>query len=144
MQRRHRRLTFALASLGLAAIALALALWALQNTVTYYYSPSELAAMVEKPTGTFRVGGLVVPGSVSDDDLKSMRFRVADGQKELAVTYSGPLPDLFREGQGVIAEGRMEPEGTFRAANILAKHDETYMPPQMVKMLKQKREWRGN
>src|SRR5262249_16774626 len=123
MSRRHRRLVIALTSLGLAAVAVALALWALQDTVTYYYSPTQLTAMPAKPGGTLRVGGLVVRGSLKHPDTRTVEFRLTDQTTELDVVYSGALPDLFREGQGVIAEGRLEPKNLFRAASVLAKHD---------------------
>jgi cytochrome c-type biogenesis protein CcmE len=143
MTRRHRRLTLALTSLGLAGIAVALALWALQDTVTYYYSPAQIAAMPVKPTEQIRVGGLVLAGSLRRPDATSVEFRLTDKTAELSVGFTGALPDLFREGQGVIAQGHLEPNGQFRASNVLAKHDETYMPKEIVKTLKAQRQWRG-
>lgn len=140
---RHRRLTFVLVSLSLAGIAIALALWALQDTVTYYYSPAKLTAMSAKPTEAIRVGGLVVKGSLRRLDATSVEFRVSDNAADLRVEYSGALPDLFREGQGVIAQGHLEADGAFRASSILAKHDETYMPKEVVKMLKARGDWHG-
>ncbi len=104
MPNRHRRLALALSALGLAAVAVALALWALQDTVTYYYSPTQLAAMAVKPGGSFRIGGLVVKGSVVYPDAQTVRFRLTDQNAVLDVSYAGSLPDLFREGQGIIAE----------------------------------------
>jgi cytochrome c-type biogenesis protein CcmE len=136
-------LTLALTSLGLAGIAVALALWALQDTVTYYYSPAQIAAMPVKPTEQIRVGGLVLAGSLRRPDATSVEFRLTDKTAELSVGFTGALPDLFREGQGVIAQGHLEPNGQFRASNVLAKHDETYMPKEIVKTLKAQRQWRG-
>jgi cytochrome c-type biogenesis protein CcmE len=143
MTRRHRRSALALTSLGLAGLAVALALWALQDTVTYYYSPAQLAAMPVKPAGQVRVGGLVIAGSLRRPDATSVEFRLSDETAELQVRFAGALPDLFREGQGVIAQGHLEPTGLFRASSVLAKHDETYMPREIVKTLKAQRHWHG-
>jgi cytochrome c-type biogenesis protein CcmE len=141
--RRHRRLVLALTSLGLAGLGVALALWALQDTVTYYHSPAQLAAMPVKPTGQIRVGGLVIANSLRRPDATSVEFRLSDETAELKVRFAGALPDLFREGQGIIAEGHLESNGLFRASSVLAKHDETYMPREIVKMLKAQHHWRG-
>jgi len=143
MTRRRRRLTLALSALGLAGLAVALALWALQDTVTYYYSPAQLAAMPSRPGGQIRVGGLVLAGSLRHPDATTVEFRLSDNAAELNVKFSGALPDLFREGQGVIAEGHLESGGLFRASSVLAKHDETYMPKEIVKTLKAQGQWRG-
>jgi cytochrome c-type biogenesis protein CcmE len=124
-------------------LAVALALWALQDTVTYYHSPAELAAMPIKPSGQIRVGGLVIAGSLRHPDAKSVEFRLSDEIAELNVRFAGALPDLFREGQGVIAQGHLEPNGLFRASSVLAKHDETYMPREIVETLKAQRHWHG-
>ncbi|MFO1187679.1 MAG: cytochrome c maturation protein CcmE [Alphaproteobacteria bacterium] len=143
MTHRQRRLTFALASIGLAGLAVGLVLWALQDTVTYYYSPAQLAAMPVKPERKFRVGGLVTVGSVRHTGPSEVAFTLADGQALISVTFDGSLPDLFREGQGIIAEGQLAPGGVFRASSVLAKHDETYMPSEIVKTLKAEKHWHG-
>ena len=124
MRRRNRRLLFAISSVGLAAVATALVLWALRNTATYFYSPSDLASLATKPTGDIRIGGLVERGSISRDSTHHVDFKVTDLKSELAVSFSGVLPSLFREGQGVVAEGRLAQNGKFEAHTILAKHDE--------------------
>lgn len=140
MRRRNRRLLLAVSCVGLAGLAAALALWALRNTATYFYSPSDLAALATKPQGDIRIGGLVERGSITHDDVQRIEFKVTDLKSELDVTFSGVLPSLFREGQGVVAEGRLE-DGKFVAHTILAKHDENYMPPEVEKALKDRGLW---
>ena len=140
MSRRQRRLILiglALAVLGLAA---ALALSALRDTIVFFHSPSEIAAKKIEPGTRIRIGGLVKEGSIRRDGLEA-RFDVTDGGATLAVIYVGVLPDLFREGQGVVAEGALEPNGTFRADTVLAKHDENYMPREVVDALKKQGVW---
>lgn len=140
MTRKQRRLTLiglALAILGLAA---ALALSALRDNIVFFHSPTEIAAKKVEPGARIRLGGLVKQGSVKREGLQA-RFEVTDGNASLPVLYVGVLPDLFREGQGVVAEGAMEPGGTFRADTVLAKHDENYMPREVVDALKQQGVW---
>ena len=140
MTRRQRRLVLiglALAVLGLAA---ALALSALRDTIVFFHSPSEIAAKKIEPGTRVRIGGLVKEGSLRRDGLEA-RFQVTDGASSLAVTYRGVLPDLFREGQGVVAEGALESAGRFRADTVLAKHDENYMPREVVDALKKQGVW---
>jgi len=144
MTRRQRRLTFALTSIALTGLAVGLALWALQDTVTYFYSPTELAAMPDKPGRPVRLGGLVATGSLRQIGHGEVMFELADEHAVIPVAFAGPLPDLFREGQGIIAEGRLAPDGVFRASSVLAKHDEAYMPGEIVKSLKAQKHWRGN
>jgi cytochrome c-type biogenesis protein CcmE len=96
------------------------------------------------PGQRFRLGGLVEAGSVVRGEGTSVRFVITDQAKTLPVTYTGVLPDLFREGQGVVAEGVLEPDGVFHADNVLAKHDENYMPPEVAKKLKAQGVWRGD
>ena len=113
-------------------------LFALSGTITYFKTPSDLA---EKPVAAgqrFRLGGLVADGSVKRGQGLDVEFAVTDTLKSLPVLYRGVLPDLFREGQGVVAEGRLEADGRFRADTVLAKHDETYMPPEVAKSLKER------
>ena len=141
MTRRQRRLVLiglALAVLGLAA---ALALSALRDTIVFFHSPSEIAAKKIEPGTRVRIGGLVKEGSLRRDGLEA-RFQVTDGASSLAVTYRGVLPDLFREGQGVVAEGALESAGRFRADTVLAKHDENYMPREVVDALKKQGVWK--
>jgi cytochrome c-type biogenesis protein CcmE len=120
-----------------ASVAAGLVFWALRDNMNFFYAPSQVAAG-EAPAGkTIRVGGLVVPGSLtrSDSGLE-VRFTVTDNQADLKIAYQGILPDLFAEGQGVIAVGQMLADGSFRAAQVLAKHDENYMPPEVHAALK--------
>ena len=139
----RRRQRFILLGVGMAAVAAAaaLVLSALGDSLTFFYGPSQLIARADAATHRVRLGGLVVPGSVKRDGAV-VRFEVTDGAASLAVRYAGVLPDLFREGQGVVAEGRVTPEGSFVAETVLAKHDEKYMPPDVAKVLRENGEWR--
>ncbi|MGB0478445.1 MAG: cytochrome c maturation protein CcmE [Parvibaculales bacterium] len=121
---------------GLAFLALAafIALTALEDNIVFFRSPSELAAKPAAIGEAIRIGGLVREGSVTRDGLRA-DFQVTDLAHDIAVSYEGMLPDLFREGQGVVAEGRFDATGTFRADTVLAKHDETYMPPEVAEAL---------
>jgi cytochrome c-type biogenesis protein CcmE len=133
--RRQRMITVVLALVGVA-LAVGLALQAFQENLLFFYSPTQVVAG-EAPEGrTFRLGGLVMNDSVRREpgDLE-VRFAVTDNQNTLTVLYSGVLPDLFREGQGVIANGVLQSDGSFRAEEVLAKHDENYMPPEVAEML---------
>jgi cytochrome c-type biogenesis protein CcmE len=102
-----------------------------------------LAALATKPSGDIRIGGLVERGSLSRVGAQSIEFKVTDLKSELPVRFSGVVPSLFREGQGVVAEGRLAQNGKFEAHTILAKHDETYMPPEVAKALKERGMWEG-
>ncbi len=137
MTRRGRRRLQAL-TLGLLGIgvATALALSAFQDNVTYFYSPSDIAADKIGPGHNFRLGGMVETGSVQHEGDQTTVFRVTDTAQTIGVTYRGQLPDLFREGQGVVAEGKLGTNGVFVASEVLAKHDEKYMPPEVAKALK--------
>lgn len=140
MTRRQRRLTLigiALFVLGLAAL---LALSALRDSIVFFYSPSEIAEKGIAPGARIRIGGLVKEGSIQKNGLDA-RFEVTDGAKSLAVTYKGVLPDLFREKQGVVAEGALDASGVFRADTVLAKHDENYMPKEVADALKKQGHW---
>ncbi len=126
-----------------AAAAVALTLFALRGSITYFYTPSELAALNEKPTSAIRLGGLVADGSVdyagnATGDV--VAFTVTDGGADIRVTYAGLLPDLFREGQGVVVQGRLKDGGVI-ADNVLAKHDENYMPREVAEALKEQGVW---
>ena len=129
MKPRHKRL--AAIGVGLAAlgIAAALVLSAFEQNLVFFFTPSQIAAN-EAPQGrTFRVGGMVEKGSVKREGVE-VRFLVTDTAKTIPVVYSGALPDLFREGKGVVAQGQLGADGVFRAREVLAKHDENYMPPE--------------
>ena len=144
MTRKSRRLTILLAcGLGLGSAA-GLSLWALSSDVAFFSSPSQLLHEPPGPGRSVRLGGLVVAGSVSrttEDGHPNARFRVTDGSASVTVNYVGILPDLFREGQGVVTLGTLAPDGTFAAQEVLAKHDETYMPKEVVEALKRSGHW---
>lgn len=142
MTRRRQRLI--LLGVGMAAVAVAavLVISALGDSLTFFYGPSDLLARPDAATHRVRLGGLVEPGTVSREGTM-VRFTVTDGKTSLPVRYAGVLPDLFREGQGVVAEGRLTPEGGFVAETVLAKHDEKYMPPDVAAVLKKNGEWRA-
>ena len=142
MTRKRRRLIVVLAGMALLSGAVALVLSALDENLSYFYQPSELSAA---PRGrTFRLGGLVEEGSLERQaDGVTVTFRITDLAETVPVTYRGLLPDLFREGQSVITEGMLGPDGTFVAREVLAKHDETYMPREVVDALKKAGQWRG-
>jgi cytochrome c-type biogenesis protein CcmE len=123
-----------LAALGLAS---ALVLNAFQSNLVFFLTPSQVAANEAPHDRTFRIGGLVEAGSVvREKDALTVRFNVTDTAKTIPVVYTGILPDLFREGKGVVAQGRIGSDGTFRASEVLAKHDENYMPPEAADALK--------
>ena len=130
--------------LAVLGVAVGLVLYAMRDSIVFFYSPTEVAEMKIAPGTRFRLGGLVETGSVVRGEGTTVRFVVTDQAKTLPVTYTGVLPDLFREGQGVVAEGTLEPDGTFHADNVLAKHDENYMPPEVAKKLKAQGVWRDD
>ena len=143
-RKKQRRLAFAITLLLAGGGAAALAIYALQDNVLFFYSPSDIVAHPEKvPAGrAFRIGGLVQEGSVKRDQGLEVHFVVTDGKNAVPVAYSGVLPDLFREGQGVVALGTRDSAGVFKASEVLAKHDETYMPPEVVDALKRAGKWK--
>jgi len=143
MTRKQTRATMIAVLLGGLAVATGLVLWALSGTIVYFYSPTDLVERHVAPGERVRIGGLVEKGSLKRDEDQRIEFSVTDLAKSLKVTYQGVLPDLFREGQGVIAEGALGPDGQFKADSVLAKHDEKYMPPEVAKALKDKGVWRG-
>ncbi|MBI0534541.1 cytochrome c maturation protein CcmE [Roseomonas sp. KE2513] len=138
-RRRRRMLVLLLCALGIGAAA-ALALTAFRDNLVFFRSPSDIVSMASPDERAFRLGGLVEAGSVVRDGTE-VRFRVTDGANAVAVFYRGVLPDLFREGQGVVTLGRMRPDGTFAASEVLARHDETYMPPEVMDALKRSGHW---
>jgi cytochrome c-type biogenesis protein CcmE len=131
MKARHRRFAWIGAGVVLLGVAAALVLNAFQSNLVFFFTPSQVAAK-EAPQGrTFRVGGLVEEKSLQrEKDGLTIRFNVTDTAKTIPVVYSGILPDLFKEGKGVVAQGQIGPDGVFRASEVLAKHDENYMPPE--------------
>jgi cytochrome c-type biogenesis protein CcmE len=141
-QKQRRRLAFALALVVAGAGAAALIVYALQDNVLYFYSPSDIAQKHIASGVAFRVGGLVENKSVKHGAGAEIHFVVTDGRARVPVSYTGVLPALFREGQGVVAMGALEPSGTFAASEILAKHDERYMPPEVVAALKRSGRWK--
>lgn len=142
-----RARTQRLIMVGVAAVvlagAVALALVALRDAIVLFYSPSEVAESQPAIGERIRIGGLVEEGSVQLPDTGGARFTVTDGAATIRVTYDGSLPDLFREGQGVVAEGAFVETGLFEASTVLAKHDETYMPPEVAEALRESGVWQG-
>ena len=138
MKPRHKRLALIASGLAALAAAAALVLAAFQKNLVFFFTPSQVAAN-EAPVGrSFRIGGLVEKGSLRrEPDGMTMRFVVTDTAKSVRVVYRGPLPDLFREGKGVVTQGRLDSDGVFRADEVLAKHDENYMPPEAQHALEQ-------
>jgi cytochrome c-type biogenesis protein CcmE len=143
MTRKQRRTLFiggGIAVLGLAAFRV---LSALQDYIVFFYSPSDVAEKSMKPGQRFRLGGLGSDGSLKRRTDTEIEFAINDGNKTINVEYTGLLPDLFREGQGVVAEGKLEPGGRFIADTVLAKHDENYMPREVADALKKQGVWQG-
>jgi cytochrome c-type biogenesis protein CcmE len=140
MTRKSQRLIVLTAGMALLAAATALVLSAFSNNLLFFYSPTELKKMAIKPGSEIRLGGLVELKSVKRNGLH-VAFRVTDGKNDVPVTYTGVLPDLFRPGQGVVVEGRLEPDGLFDASTVLAKHDARYMPRNVVDELKKTGHW---
>jgi len=135
---RTRRALWIVGGLGALGIAAALVLNAFQSNLVFFFTPTQVAAHEAPRDRAFRIGGLVEAGSVTrDKDALTVRFRVTDTAQTIPVVYTGLLPDLFREGKGVVAQGRLQSDGTFRASEVLAKHDENYMPPEAAHALKQ-------
>ena len=135
MKPRHKRITAIAVGVAALGIAAALVLAAFQKNLVFFFTPSQVAAN-EAPQGrTFRIGGMVVPGSLKREGV-SVEFTVTDTAKSMRVTYRGQLPDLFREGKGVVAQGQLGADGLFRASEVLAKHDENYMPPEAADAVK--------
>src|SRR3984885_657518 len=144
MTRKQRRLTLIGSGLAVLAVAVALMLNAFRDSIVFFNSPSDVAEKHVEPGTRIRLGGLVKTGSlVRGNDLR-VKFDVTDGNREIPVTYQGVLPDLFREGQGVVAEGALDGSGVFTADTILAKHDETYMPKEVADALKRSGHWKDD
>ncbi len=143
MTRKQKRLGIIIGGLGFLAVAAGLTLFALRQEIVFFRTPSDLAALAVKPGERLRLGGLVAEGSVVRGAGTNVSFRITDTDKDIGVTYEGILPDLFREGQGVVAEGALGPDGVFVADTVLAKHDENYMPREVADALKEKGVWQG-
>jgi cytochrome c-type biogenesis protein CcmE len=141
LTRKQRRLILIGSSLGVLAIAVGLVLSAMRSSIVFFQSPSDVVEHQLAPGTRIRIGGLVKTGSVERGDNLRIRFAVTDGKHDIPVQYQGIVPDLFREGQGVVAEGKLEPGGVFAADTVLAKHDERYMPKEVVDALKKSGRW---
>lgn len=141
MTRKQRRLALISSALAVVALAVGLMLFALRENIVFFYSPSELAEKAPASGSQLRVGGLVKQGSLSREGGQTVRFAITDEKNEVMVTYTGLLPDLFREGQGVVVEGSLQADKVFHASTVLAKHDERYMPRDVADALKKQGLW---
>src|SRR6202165_762829 len=144
MTRKQRRLTIIGGALAVLALAAALGLNAMRDSIVFFSTPSMVAEKHIPAGRRFRLGGLVQPGSLVRGDNLAVTFQVGDGSATLAVSYMGILPDLFREGQGVVAEGALDSSGVFKGDTVLAKHDETYMPKDVADALKKQGHWKDD
>jgi cytochrome c-type biogenesis protein CcmE len=143
MTRKQRRLTLIGVAGFVLALALGLVLYAMSDTIVFFNAPSDIQAKNVQPGTRFRLGGLVKEGSVQRDPGQEITFVVMDAQSSIPVHYKGLLPDLFREGQGIVAEGALDAAGFFRADTVLAKHDENYMPREVADALRRQGHWQG-
>jgi len=141
MSRKQRRAVLILACVGLLGLASLLVLFALRDSIVFFHTPSDVVEKGIEAGQRFRLGGLVAEGSVRRGEGSLVEFAVTDTVKTINVVYEGVLPDLFREGQGVVTEGRLDGSGKFLADTVLAKHDENYMPPEVADALKEKGVW---
>lgn len=141
MTRKQTRTAIILASLAVLGLAAGLILYAIRDTIVFFYTPSEIAEKAVKPGTRFRLGGLVETGTLKQGENAVYTFAVTDTVANMAVSYKGQLPDLFREGQGVVAEGVLQGDGSFVADTVLAKHDENYMPKDVADRLREKGVW---
>ena len=142
MTRKQRRAAFIVTGLAVLCAAVLLVAVALRDTIVFFHMPKEVAEKQIAAGTRFRLGGLVTEGSVKRGLGTAVEFSITDTIKTIPVSYTGVLPDLFREGQGVVAEGKLDASGRFLADTVLAKHDETYMPPEVAKALKQHGVWK--
>jgi len=140
VKRKHKRLTFAAIAMLLLGFATVLILTAFEDNIVFFYSPTELKNKNISDGQNIRIGGLVEEGSVKKNEGTVILFDVTDLKSTIKVSYNGLLPDLFREGQGIVAEGMLK-NGIFMASNVLAKHDENYMPPEVADALKKSGQW---
>jgi cytochrome c-type biogenesis protein CcmE len=142
MTRKQRRLALIGSCLAVLGIAVALVLGALKDAIVFFNSPSDVVEKQIPPGSRIRLGGLVKEGSVVKSENLQVNFAVTDGKNTIQVAYQGLLPDLFREGQGVVTEGALDRAGMFKADNVLAKHDENYMPKEVADALKKQGHWK--
>src|SRR5258707_3076588 len=142
MTRKRRRLALIGSGLGVLGLAAALVLFALKDSIVFFNSPTDIVEKQVPPGARIRLGGLVKPVSLVRGDNLQFRFEVTDGNKSVPVSYTGILPDLFREGQGVVTEGALDNVGHFKADSVLAKHDENYMPKEVADALKKQGHWK--
>jgi len=142
MTRKQRRLVLIGSSLGVLALAATLVLSALRDSVVFFNSPTDVVEKNVAPGARIRLGGLVKPGTLERGENLAVRFEVTDGNRGVPVAYRGVLPDLFREGQGIVAEGALDHAGVFKADAVLAKHDENYMPKEVADALKKQGHWK--
>ena len=143
MTRKAKRLTLIFGALAVLGMAAGLIMFALRDNIVFFYTPTQLAEKHPATGARLRIGGLVKQGSLVKGDGRDVSFVITDNEKELATTYTGLLPDLFREGQGVVADGVLASDGKFRADSVLAKHDERYMPRDVAEALKKQGVWQG-
>ena len=144
MTRKAKRLTLIFGALAVLGLAAGLIMFALRDNIVFFYTPTQLAEKHPAPGARLRIGGLVKQGSLVKGESRDVSFVITDNDKELAATYTGLLPDLFREGQGVVADGVLGSDGKFRADSVLAKHDERYMPRDVAEALKKQGVWQGD
>jgi cytochrome c-type biogenesis protein CcmE len=144
MTRKAKRLTLIFGALAVLGLAAGLIMFALRDNIVFFYTPTQLAEKHPAPGARLRIGGLVKQDSLVKGDGRDVSFVITDNDKELATTYTGLLPDLFREGQGVVADGVLGSDGKFRADSVLAKHDERYMPRDVAEALKKQGVWQGD
>lgn len=143
MTRKQKRLSIIVGGMSFVALAVALVMFALSSEITYFHSPTDVIEKAVKPGTRIRLGGLVEEGSIARGEGTNVQFTITDGAEKTIVTFDGLLPDLFREGQGVITEGAFQlAGGPFVADNVLAKHDENYMPKEIADSLKERGIWK--
>jgi cytochrome c-type biogenesis protein CcmE len=142
MTRKQRRATFIGLGVGILGVAVLLVAYALRDTIVFFHTPTEVETKQIPAGKRIRLGGLVAEGSLKRGEGLTIGFVITDTVKTIPVSYTGILPDLFREGQGVVAEGKLDAAGRFLADSVLAKHDENYMPPEVAKALKQQGVWK--
>ena len=143
MTRKQRRLTLIAVAGVVLSIALGLVLYAMRDTIVFFHAPADVQANNVQPGTRFRLGGLVREGSIHRGADQVVTFDVTDTQATITVRYHGQLPDLFREGQGVVTDGKLDASGMFVADTVLAKHDETYMPREVADALRRQGHWQG-